>query len=86
MTMDLAQKIFNNAMLLKKQLGVAEESPKTPQDVKGCLTAIRVGITEVLIDADKLIQEYNRIANAHERENKRLKARITKLENNQTTK
>lgn len=84
--MDLAQKIFNNSLLLKKQLDVAEENPKTPQDVKGCLTAIRVGINEVLIDADILIQEYNRIANAHEREIKRLKAKITKLENNQTIK
>ena len=83
--MDLAQKIFNNAMLLKKQLEIAEESPKTPQDVKGCLTAIRIGIIEVLIDADKLVEECNRIDGSHEREVKRLKAKIAKLENNQTT-
>ena len=83
--MDLAQKIFNNAMLLKKQLEIAEENPQTPQDVKGCLTAIRVGIIEVLRDADKLVEEYNRIYCNHEREVKRLKAKIAKLENNQTT-
>lgn len=83
--MDLAQKIFNNAMLLKTQLEIAEDNPQTPQDVKGCLTTIHVGLIEVLKDADKLTEEYNRIANAHEREVKRLKAKIAKLENNQTT-
>jgi len=83
--MDLAQKIFNNALLLKKQLEIAEDNPQTSQDVKGCLTAIRVGIIEVLKDADKLVEECNKIINDHEREVKRLKAKIAKLENNQTT-
>jgi hypothetical protein len=83
--MDLAQKIFNNALLLKRQLETAEDHPQTPQEVKGCLTAIRIGIIEVLRDADKLVEEYNRIDGNHEREVKRLKAKIVKLENNQTT-
>ena len=85
MTMDLAQKIFNNALLLKKQLEIAEDNPQTPPEVKGCLTAIRFGIIEVLKDADKLVEECNKIINDHEREVKRLKAKIAKLENNQTT-
>ena len=85
MSMDLAQKIFNNALLLKKQLEIAEDNPQTPQDVKGCLTAIRVGIIEVLRDADKLVEECNSIEGYHEREVKRLKNKIAKLENNQTT-
>lgn len=80
--MDLAQKIFNNAMLLKKQLDVATDNPQTPPEVKGCLTAIRFGIIEVLRDADKLVEECNIIINDHEREVKRLKAKIAKLENN----
>ena len=83
--MDQALKIYNNAMLLKKQLETAEGSPKTPQDVKGCLTAIHVGIVEVLRDAEKLVIDCNHIINDHEREVKRLKAKIAKLENNQTT-
>lgn len=83
--MDLAQKIFSNVLLLKKQFEMAEENPQTPQDVKGCLTAIRVGIIEVLRDADKLVEECNRIEGCHEREVKRLKDKISKLENNQTT-
>lgn len=85
MSMDLAQKIYNNAMLLKKQLDVATDNPKTPPEVKGCLTAIRFGIIEVLKDADKLVEECNKIINDHEREVKRLKNKIAKLENNQTT-
>lgn len=84
MTMDLAQKIFNNALLLKKQLEIAENNPQTPQDVKGCLNAIRVGIIEVLRDSENLITSFNSIINDHEREVKRLKAKIAKLENNQT--
>ena len=83
--MDLAQKIFDNALLLKKQLEIAEDNPQTPPEVKGCLTAIRFGIIEVLKDADKLVEECNKIINDHEREVKRLKAKIAKLENNQTT-
>ena len=85
MSMDLAQKIFNNALLLKKQLEIAEDNPQTPPEVKGCLTAIRFGIIEVLKDADKLVEECNKIINDHEREVKRLKNKIAKLENNQTT-
>lgn len=83
--MNLAQKIFNNGMLLKTQLEIAEENPQTPQDVKGCLTAIHVGIIEILKDADKLVEEYNSIAGNHEREVKRLKAKIAKLENKNQT-
>jgi len=83
--MDLAQKIFNNALLLKRQLEIAEDNPQTPQDVKGCLNAIHVGIIEVLKDADKLVEECNKTNDYHEREVKRLKAKIAKLENNQTT-
>ena len=83
--MDLAQKIFNNALLLKKQFEIAKQNTQTPQDVKGCLTAIHVGIIEVLRDAEQLILDYNHIASDHEREVKRLKAKIAKLENNQTT-
>ena len=82
--MDLAQKIFNNALLLKRQLEIAEDNPQTPQDVKGCLNAIHVGIIEVLKDADHLVEDCNRINDSHEREVKRLKAKIAKLENNQT--
>ena len=85
MSMDLAQKIFNNALLLKKQLEIAEDNPQTPQDVKGCLTAIRVGIIEVLRDSENMVTSFDRIINDHEREVKRLKAKIAKLENNQTT-
>lgn len=83
--MDLAQKIFNNSLLLKMQLETAEDHPQTPQEVKGCLTAIRIGIIEVLKDADHLVEDCNRINDSHEREVKRLKAKIAKLENNQTT-
>ena len=85
MSMDLAQKIFNNALLLKKQLEIAEDNPQTPQDVKGCLTAIRVGIIEVLRDAEGLVIDCNHIINDHEREVKRLKAKISKLENKPQT-
>ena len=85
MTMDLAQKIFNNAMLLKKQLDVATDNPQTPPEVKGCLTAIRFGIIEVLRDSENMVTSFDRIINDHEREVKRLKAKIAKLENNQTT-
>ena len=84
--MYLAQKIFNNAMLLKNQLDIATDNPQTPPEVKGCLSAIRFGIIEVLKDADKLVEEYDRIGGNHEREVKRLKEKIAKLENNQTTK
>ena len=85
MSMDLAQKIFNNAILLKKQLDVATDNPQTPPEVKGCLTAIRFGIIEVLKDSENLITSFNSIINDHEREVKRLKNKIAKLENNQTT-
>lgn len=85
MTMDLAQKIFNNALLLKKQLEIAEDNPQTPPEVKGCMTAIRFGIIEVLKDADKLVEECNKIINDHEREVKRLKNKIAKLENKPQT-
>ena len=83
--MYLAQKIFSNAMLLKKQLEMAEDNNQMPQDVKGCLFAIRVGITEVLRDADKLVEECNRIDGNREREVKRLKEKIAKLENKPKT-
>lgn len=83
--MDLAQKIFNNGMLLKTQLEIAENNQQTPQDVKGCLTAIHVGIIEILKDADKLVEEFNKIDGNHEREVKRLKAKIAKLENKNQT-
>ena len=83
--MYLAQKIFNNALLLKKQLEIAEDNPQTPQDVKGCLTAIRVGINEVLRDADTLVEECKRIDGNHEREVKRLKDKIANLENEPQT-
>lgn len=83
--MDLAQKIFNNALLLRKQLEIAEDNPQTPQDVKGCLTAIHVGIIEVIRDADELVEECNKIINYHEREVKRLKDKIEKLENKPQT-
>ena len=83
--MDLAQKIFNNALLLKKQLEIAEDNPQTPQDVKGCLSAIRVGIIEVLRDSENLVTSFDHIINDHEREVKRLKNKIAKLENKPQT-
>ena len=83
--MDLAQKIFNNALLLKKQLEIVEDNPQTPPEVKGCLTAIRFGIIEVLRDSENMVTSFDRIINDHEREVKRLKNKIAKLENNQTT-
>lgn len=83
--MDQALKIFNNALLLKKQLETAEEKPQTPQDVKGCLNAIHVGIVEVLRDAEQLVIDCNHIINDHDREVKRLKAKISKLENKHQT-
>ena len=78
---EYAGKIYNNALLLKKQLEIAEDNPQTPQDVKGCLYAIRVGIIEVIRDADEVIEHYKCIIDAHEREVKRLKTKIAKLEN-----
>ena len=83
--MDLAQKIFNNAMLLKKQFEIAKQNPQTPPDVRGSIETIEVGIVEILRDADNMVTSFNCIINDHEREVKRLKAKIAKLENNQTT-
>ena len=83
--MDLAQKIFNNALLLKKQFEIAKQNPQTPPDVRGSIETIEVGIVEILRDADNLVTSFNCIINDHEREVKRLKAKIAKLENNQTT-
>ena len=85
MTMDLAQKIFNNAMLLKKQFEIAKQNTQTPPDVRGSIETIEVGIVEILRDADNMVTSFNCIINDHEREVKRLKAKIAKLENNQTT-
>ena len=84
--MDLAQKIFNNAMLLKKQFEIAKQNPQTPPDVRGSIETIEVGIVEILRDADNMVTSFNCIINDHEREVKRLKNKIAKLENNQTTK
>ena len=83
--MDLAQKIFNNALLLKKQFEIAKQNPQTPPDVRGSIETIEVGIVEILRDADNMVTSFNCIINDHEREVKRLKAKIAKLENNQTT-
>ena len=85
MSMDLAQKIFNNAMLLKKQFEIAKQNTQTPPDVRGCIETIEVGIVEILRDADNMVTSFNCIIDDHEREVKRLKAKIAKLENNQTT-
>ena len=83
--MDLAQKIFNNALLLKKQFEIAKQNPQTPQDVRGSIETIEVGIVEILRDADKLVEECNSIEGYHEREIKRLKDKIAKLENKPKT-
>ena len=85
MSMDLAQKIFNNALLLKKQFEIAKQNTQTPPDVRGSIETIEVGIVEILRDADNMVTSFNCIINDHEREVKRLKAKIAKLENNQTT-
>ena len=81
----LAQKIYNNSILLKKQLEVATDNQQTPPEVKGCLNAIRFGIIEVFKDADELVKECNKIDGNHEREVKRLKDKIANLENEPKT-
>ena len=83
--MDLAQKIFNNALLLKKQFEIAKQNPQTPPDVRGSIETIEVGIVEILRDADNMVTSFNCIINDYERDIKRLKNKIAKLENNQTT-
>jgi hypothetical protein len=83
--MDLAQKIFNNALLLKKQFEIAKQNTQTPPDVRGSIETIEVGIVEILRDADNMVTSFNCIINDHEREVKRLKAKIAKLENKPQT-
>jgi hypothetical protein len=77
--------ILDKATLLKKQLNLAKDIKGVPQDARGILAAIDVGLSEIGRDALDLHDLITGMRNDYERDIKRLKNRIAKLENNQTT-
>lgn len=85
MSMSKEDLILDKATLLKKQLYLAKDSQNIPQDVKGILAAIDVGLAEIGRDALDLHDWIRNLQMDYERDIKRLKNRIAKLENKHQT-
>ena len=77
--------ILDKATLLKKQLNLAKDIKGVPQDVRGILAAIDIGLSEIGRDALDLHDWIRNQQMDYERDIKRLKNRISKLENKPQT-
>ena len=77
--------ILDKATLLKKQLNLAKDIKGVPQDVRGILAAIDIGLSEIGRDALDLHDWIRNQQMDYERDIKRLKNRRSKLENKPQT-
>ena len=78
--MDKVDLIFDRVCILNKQLAAAKDNQLTPPKVKGILEAMEISMKEVARMALDLHDFANKMRDDHEREIKRLKSRIAKLE------